>query len=224
MANMNLNNDDFLENPTPRVPVCLCLDASGSMSGDPINELNAGVIAFFESVKEDEVARFSAEVSIVSFCGYSPRRELDFDSIERQTPPRLQASGNTPMGAAVTMALDLLDSRKLEYQKAGIDYFQPWLVLMTDGRPTDEIAGAAQRTSKLVEEGKLTIFPIAIGSGADMATLKSFSPKREPLRLQGLNFAAFFEWLSKSVTRVSQSIPGQSIPLDVEGLKGWAEL
>ena len=39
-----LRRKDLVENPTARVPVCLCLDVSGSMSGDPINELNCGAL------------------------------------------------------------------------------------------------------------------------------------------------------------------------------------
>jgi uncharacterized protein YegL len=38
-----------------------------------------------------------------------------------------------------------------------------------------------------------------------------FSKKKSPLRLQGLNFRLFFEWLSKSVVRVSQSRPGEKV-------------
>lgn len=41
-----LNFDDLANNPSARVLVCLCLDASASMQGDPINELNRGVELF----------------------------------------------------------------------------------------------------------------------------------------------------------------------------------
>ena len=41
--NMLLRMEDLVNNPTPRVPVCLCLDVSGSMSGSAIDELNQGV-------------------------------------------------------------------------------------------------------------------------------------------------------------------------------------
>ena len=71
---------------------------------------------------------------------------------------------------------------------------------------------------------KLTVFPIGIGREADMNALAKFSPKRPPLRLQGLKFKEFFQWLSKSVSKTSQSIPGESIKLDVEGIQGWGEL
>jgi uncharacterized protein YegL len=123
------------------------------------------------------------------------------------------------------LALDILEDRKNVYKEAGIDYFQPWLVLMTDGQPTsDEHLRAAPRTCDLERAGKLVVFPIGIGQGADMDVLAMFSEKRQPLKLKGLNFAQFFEWLWKSVVRVSQSRPGEKLRLDTEGVEGWAEI
>ena len=57
-----------------------------------------------------------------------------------------------------------------------------------------------------------------------MPLTKMFSPNRPPLKLKGLNFQEFFEWLSQSVSRVSQSTPGDKVELDIEGIKGWAQL
>ena len=228
MSNMLLRMEDLVNNPTPRVPVCLCLDVSGSMMGNPIDELNRGVRLFYDAIKDDEVALYSAEVSIVTFGGKSASCIIDFASLELQpNPPYLSASGMTPMGEAVNPALDLLEQRKKEYRDKGVDYYQPWLVLMTDGEPngdSQELQTAIMRTSNMVNSKKLTVFPIGIGTGADMNTLAKFSPNRSPLKLQGLKFKEFFEWLSKSVSKTSQSTPGESIKLDSEGIKGWGEL
>lgn len=133
----------------------------------------------------------------------------------------------THMGEAVNLALDSLEKRKTEYQENGLDYYQPWLVLMTDGSPNGDaliLDEAISRTAKLIHDRKLTTFPIGIGEHADLGALGKFSPTRSPLRLQGLKFKEFFSWLSQSVAATSQSMPGDSIPLDVEGLKGWADL
>ena len=128
------------------------------------------------------------------------------------------------MGEAVCEALDILEKRKQEYQNTGVDYYQPWLVLMTDGMPTDDINEAVNRVVSMVNQKKLSVFPIGIGHDADMDILSQFSPARPPLRLQGLKFREFFEWLSASVQRVSASTPGEEVPLDLEGIKGWGYL
>ena len=220
--------EDLVSNPTARVPVCLCLDTSGSMDGTPIDELNRGVELFYEAIKDDETALYSAEISIVTFGGSDAKCIRDFASLELEpNAPTLLANGLTPMGEAVNLGLDLLDKRKEEYKDKGVDYYQPWIVLMTDGSPngdSSELKRAIDRTVSMINEKKLTIFPIGIGANADMGILSQFSPKRPPLKLQGLKFKEFFTWLSKSVSKTSQSTPGEVIKLDVDGISGWGEL
>lgn len=219
--------EDLVNNPIARIPICLCLDVSQSMEGEPINELNAGVELFYEAIKEDEIALYSAEIAVVTF-GNQARCEVDFANLDIQPElPIFRANGSTPMGEAVNLALDMLEQRKEEYKEAGVDYYQPWLVLMTDGEPNgnpEELSRAISRTTRMIEDRKLTIFPIGIGSNADMRILNRFSPKRSALKLQGLKFKEFFQWLSQSVSKTSQSTPGETIPLDVEGIRGWGEL
>ena len=227
MHNENLfNNKELENNPSSRVPVCLVLDTSGSMEGDPINELNEGVRLFYDAVRDDETALYSAEISIVTFGG-TASKQADFSTLEHQTnAPQFFANGGTPMGEAMNMALDMLEKRKNEYKSHGVDYYQPWIVLMTDGRPNGsvlELSRAVERTCDMINNRRLSIFPIGIGDGADMDVLARFSPKRIPLKLQGLHFKEFFAWLSKSVAKVSQSTPGDKIALDANGIKGWAE-
>lgn len=228
MKNDLLSMDDLVNNPTARVPVCLCLDVSGSMHGRPINELNEGVRMFYNAIQEDEIALYAAEICIVTFGGNGAQCISNFSNLSPyQEAPVLEAGGMTPMGEAVNLGLDLLEKRKNEYKSKGVDYYQPWLVLMTDGEPNgdnNELARAIGRASEMANWKKLSVFPIGIGDDADMDVLARFSPKRKPLKLQGLKFREFFEWLSQSVSRTSQSIPGESISLDVEGIKGWAEL
>lgn len=223
---MIVRTEDLLLNPTNRVPIALCLDASGSMSGQPMQELNEGVRLFFEALHADPIAKASAEVAIIAFSDQA-QTALDFQGLSGvAAPPEMVCTGgSTNLGGGVSLALDRLETRKQEYQKAGVDYFQPWLVLMTDGQPTTtEHTQAGPRACSLEAQGKLVVFPIGIGPGADMTTLAMFSKKRPPLRLSGLNFRQFFEWLSKSVVRVSQSRPGEKVSLDLEGIKGWADL
>lgn len=227
MSDNLLRIEDLVNNPTARIPVCLCLDVSGSMSGERIDELNRGIELFYDAIKDDEVALYSAEISIVTFDDKATQL-VDFASLELQpTPPKLTANGLTYMGEGVNLALDLLEQRKKEYQDKGVDYYQPWLVLMTDGEPNgdaSEFSRAVSRTISLIDNKKLTIFPIGIGSDANLNILAKFSPNKPPLRLQGLKFKEFFTWLSQSVSKVSQSSPGEQVTLDTDAIKGWGSL
>ena len=249
--NMLLRVQDLVENPTPRVPICLCLDTSGSMGaveGDcvptgetifedgrewnlvtggtsRIDELKKGIDLFYDAIRDDEMAVYSAEICIVTFDNQA-KCIVDFANVERQgVVPKLVSQGDTAMGEGVNLALDLLERRKQEYKDKGVDYYQPWLVLMTDGAPNgsnSEYMRAVQRTVDMVNSKKLTVFPIAIGDETDLSALNNFSPKRPALKLQGLRFGEFFSWLSKSVSKTSQSTPGESVKLDP--VSGWAEL
>ena len=211
-----IKQEDTYNNPSARIAVCLCLDTSTSMQGEAIRELNAGIELFFDAIKNDETAKYAAEICIVTFDS-SVKCLLDFSNIERvREVPKLTAEGNTFMGEGVMEALRHLEGRKLEYQDLGVDYYQPWLVLMTDGEPNGDehvLEQAIAKTVGLINTKKLTMFPIAIGKHANIEVLKKISPNRKPLILEGLKFREFFSWLSRSVSTTSQSIPGERIPL-----------
>ena len=81
-----LRQEDLVENPTARVPICLVLDVSGSMSGEPIAELNEGVGLFFDAIRADDVAQYAAEIAVVTF-GAGVHKAVDFMAIDRQTTP-----------------------------------------------------------------------------------------------------------------------------------------
>lgn len=224
---LDIRAEDLVENPTPRVPVSLCIDTSGSMMGEKILELIAGIKLFYDAIDEDDDAHDSAEVSVVAFNSGADLVQ-DFASVEGLNRDiSITPSGLTHLGEGVNLALDTLERRKATYSNSGVLYYQPWLVLMTDGQPNGDkqaLERAVERVGYLVAEKKLTVFPIGIGTDADMSVLARFSPGRPPLRLEGLSFKEFFEWLSKSVSKVSQSMPGGEPPIDFASIRGIEDL
>ena len=215
-----LNQEALIDNSNPRIPICLVIDISSSMQGKPIAELQRGVGKFFEELRADKTTATSTEVAIVTFSSHA-KTVLDFRALNTQEIPHFNTYGLTSMGEGVMHALDVIDSRKKQYQAAGIDYYQPWLVMMTDGYPTDDISAASDAIYSLVKSRRLTVFPIGIDS-ADTSMLSRLGGGHPVLKLQGLKFSNFFAWLSKSVSCVLQSTPGKSVTLP-SGLETWAE-
>ena len=204
---------DFASNPG-----ILLLDVSGSMNGRPINELNAGLVTFRDELLADPLALKRVELGIVTFGPVHV--EQPFTSAANFFPPILFAQGDTPMGAAITKALDMVEERKREYRANGISYYRPWIFLITDGAPTDEWQAAANKVFRGEEDKRFAFFSIGV-QGADMKTLAQISV-RQPLPLQGLQFRELFSWLSSSLRSVSRSTPGTEVVL--EAPKGWTSV
>ncbi|WP_295446094.1 hypothetical protein [uncultured Thiodictyon sp.] len=197
------SHNDLIDNPSPRCPVALVLDTSGSMCGAPIDELNAGIQFFIDEVKRDDLARWSVDLAVYT-AGGSADCIQDFIGVEQIAGVApLGASGSTPLGAATHMALNDLEGRKRAYRGAGVPYYQPWLVLISDGGPTDSWQEVARRASDLSARRKLVSLPIGV-NGADLGTLSCFSTK-PAVALDGLKFRELFQWLSASMARVSAS-------------------
>jgi uncharacterized protein YegL len=225
-----LDQAEFADNPEPRCPVVLALDTSASMHGAPIQELNEALAAFSEALKADRLASLRVEVAMVTFGGQVKVHGLAesgkpvtyeaqnaFVTVDRFEPPKLESSGNTPMGEAMVRALGLLRERKVIYRQSGMDYFRPWLFVITDGKPTDSNWEAAAEQVKEEEARKgLTFYGVGVEK-ADMDVLRKFCDTRPPLKLKGLAFGELFQWLSRSLAVVAHSRPGEQAPLPPVG-------
>lgn len=213
---ISFDTNDFASNPEPRCPCVLLLDVSGSMSGAPINELNAGLAVFKDELAADALAMKRVEVAIVTF---GPTKiEMPFTSASTFYPSVLSTQGDTPMGSAIMQALELVKDRKNEYRANGISYYRPWVFLITDGGPTDAWKTAAAAVHEGEASKQFAFFAIGV-KGTNLDVLKQISA-REPLSLEGLKFRELFSWLSSSLRSVSRSTPGTEVPL--ESPKGWA--
>jgi uncharacterized protein YegL len=198
------------DNRDPRVACALLLDTSASMSGEPIASLNKGYKALQVAISEDPLARKRTEIGVITFGG-TARVAVPFTEGRDLANTSFTADGVTPMGAAVNLGLDQLMARKQAYKDAGLEYFRPWLFVITDGAPTDgeTFTAAAARAREIEEKRGVAVFPIGV-AGADVETLAQLSAARKPLMLDGLKFIEMFEWLSASMSVVSQSSPGAS--------------
>lgn len=212
------SSNELIDNPSPRCACMVILDTSGSMNGEAIRQLNSGIQHFIASVQEDEVAAYSVEISVIT-AGSSVTEILPFTTANNiEGIAEFYASGTTPLGNATELALKRLEERKKQYKRLGVAYYQPWLVIISDGAPTDSYTHVAQQTKTLSEQRKLVVLPIGV-DGADMNILNQFS-SRGAKKLQGLKFNEFFEWLSASMSQVSASASTSS-SIKLPSTDGW---
>jgi uncharacterized protein YegL len=162
------------------------------------------------------------EVALMTF---GPVRVVsEFQIADLFQPPTLSTTGDTPMGAAITQGLDMLEARKSTYRQAGVGYYRPWIFLITDGAPTDSWQHAAERVraGDNPERKAFSFFAVGV-EGADMSKLSEIcSPSRPPLKLKGLSFRELFTWLSSSLGGVARSQPGQMVALPAPS--GWTSV
>lgn len=220
MSDYDITEEDLAENITKRLPCVLCIDTSGSMSRGTsnglsrIDNLKNGIRLLFENIRNDETAHDSVELAIVSFSSYV-QVISEFSTIDNKNLDdiiyRIEANGRTNMGEGARKSLELIKERKQQYRENRIDYWRPWLILMSDGRPTDNVT-AIQEEIKNEESAKgLTIFQILIGNENGIETLNGFSNQHKAKQLSETKFEEFFEWLSNSMSSLTNSAEGESV-------------
>ena len=200
------NNGDFEVNVSRKVPVCLVLDVSGSMTDSigwnrsKIDELNKHYSEFLKFIRTDHRARQICDLSVITF-GDSVDVVNGYSNIETIKETKFQANGPTPMGKAMKKAYDLLELRRSYYKQNSITHYKPIIFLMSDGEPNDDYGPFAAEFSQKVLEKKVVIIPIMIGKDPSLKALKAFSPRYEPKRITSSDdFALLFRVLSSSVS------------------------
>lgn len=184
----------------------LLVDTSGSMAGERIDALNAGLDTFRDDLLKDALASRRIEIAIVTFSS-GVHIVQDFVTVDRFEPPELRASGQTHMAAGITQALSLIDTRKSTYKENGISYYRPWVFMVTDGQPEGEseelVLQAAQQIKDRESSKKVAFFAVGV-EGANMTRLAQLTV-RQPVKLKGLKFSDMFVWLSASMQTISHS-------------------
>ena len=217
---MALTQSSFNEEPRvaapnePHLACVLLLDTSGSMSGAPIESLNRGLNNFIQQTAMDELARKRVDVAIIAFDD-EPRVEMDFTPISQMEPVRLTTGGLTSMGAAINMAIDKVKERNRFYADLGTRCFQPWIFMITDGVPTDDITTAAQRIHEEENKGthgRLKFFALGVND-YDKETL--FKLTKRVMELENTDFSGIFNWMSESMCIISASRVGENVPLGI---------
>lgn len=205
--------DSIVSFGEPHLACALLLDTSGSMFGSAIESLNEGIRRFKEQVLLDPVASRRVDVAIVTFSD-EVKIVSDFVPVKNMPTPELQAYGRTEMAGGIQTAIDLVKQRTQMYAQMGTPCHKPWIFMITDGKATSvdqDMVQAAERI--LMEESKgnyghLTFWALGIGS---YDPEQMFSLTNRVMELRDQNFNGIFDWLSESMSTISQSHVGEGV-------------
>ena len=185
-----------------KTTVVFVLDTSGSMYGAPIEELNKALIQIKEDILNDTMLSNRLEIGIVAFDD-DARVERPIDLISPDTDlPILNIGGVTNLVAGMNKAIELVTDRKNFYKSNGEQYCRPFIVLFTDGAPTntsEEIEQLDQTIQKLSDEKRFIFLPFGV-DGADMQLLAKIAAQTADERLKNTGTA----FLMKDVTKFTE--------------------
>jgi len=183
----------------------LLLDTSGSMDGDPINQLNAALNKFKIDVCQDKTTRDVLDIAIVEFNS-APNVVQEFVPIEYMKPVNLSAGGSTNMEPAISIAIDMVNVRSRFYRHSGTEPYKPWIIMISDGFGGN-VDNIAQIIHEMESKDKLKFFSLGV-EGYDPKVLHQLSGDKV-MKLAGYDFTSFFNWVNKSMRSVSVSSPGE---------------
>ena len=215
---------EFADNPEARCSIILILDVSDSMGFDggyKIDTVNRALTKFRDMVQEDSLTSLRSDVAVIAF-NHEAWLAQDFTNGSNFEPPVLSASGGTNFSKAVNLALDTIEARKQSYREGGIAYYRSLAYFLTDGVPEHDndadLEQAATRLAEVEMNRGVAFYSFVIGDPARPTGTRQLAqlapPQRPPVRLTSMEqLEGSILWLSRSVSAISQSQPGEGIRL-----------
>lgn len=197
---------ELAENAVAKMPVCLCIDTSYSMGEhQKILDVNNGIRRMLSDMRKSIYSRDSVELCMISFGGEDIEVVCDFTDVSKINFKDFSFKGSTPLGKAVKYAAEYITKRVDLYRKAGVQYYRPWLIIISDGKADDE-EECRQSASKIREMCRNRQLNVICGSfGNDYRSLTDFANKNNIIDIEKISVVDFFSYLSKSVEKMNQS-------------------
>lgn len=210
---MGLNS--YVAKEPRALPIFILADASGSMRGEKINELNLSLREMLNVLNKVNDIRGKFQLCVISFGG-DVKVVQPLADVEGMMLPELTASGNTPMGDAFEIVKEMIEDRELVSSRA----YAPTIVLISDGIPTDcseEIYSSKKYDNwdalidlhKGERSSKSQRLALGIGVDADYTMLKEFinNPEIPVFKANdATGITKFFKWVTMSTVARMNSV------------------
>ena len=160
----------------PHCPVVLVLDTSHSMWGQGLIDLRNSLEAFYRSVGNELFQEAQIDIETI-------RMGENFGIMESFTPiatstllnTSIRPKGDTPLGSSLELAISEVDKKLDEYIQDGISFVTPQLIVLSDGKSSDNFSDIAEEIRQRVANGKLICRAIALGDTPDEKALAEFA-------------------------------------------------
>jgi uncharacterized protein YegL len=186
-----------------RLPVYLLLDTSGSMTGEPIEQVKNGVKMLASALRQDPYALETAFLSVITF-NTNASQVVPLTELTAFQPPDLQASGVTSLGDALKTLAECASREVVKTTAEQKGDWKPMVFIMTDGLPTDDW----EKGLKRFQQEKWGIVVGCAMDEGDPEVLRKIAGEAV-VRLDTSDssaIAAFFKWVSSSISTSSQKI------------------
>lgn len=194
-----------------KLPCALVVDTSGSLKNHE-GELREGVKKLVAELQNNQATAAVVEIMLILFDD-KVRIVSPFGNIRSLVVPEFDTGGRTSLYEALDVAYSEIRVRQEEYvQIGGINSYAPFLVLLTDGHPTDTDNGIVSKVRERHEAKKLVPLPFAVGGNADEEMLKSLRADHHAFRVGMQDLASLFEFVSVSLSSIATNDPNATIP------------
>jgi uncharacterized protein YegL len=152
-AQININPRALLDSTDSLISLQISLDISDSMNqGVPkrINILNKALAELPGTIKNSK-GKFL--VSLTTFGNEKAKIIQGFKNPSELTIPTLTANGDTPLGMAVDLQINMFEKLKDSAQMYGTSLCRPVFVFLTDGEPNDDWIPASKRLLEYQKPG-----------------------------------------------------------------------
>lgn len=201
---------------TRRLLTYICIDTSGSMRGEPIEAVNAGLHALLASLRQNPYALESVHLTITTFDS-EIKEVLPLTALAQVQLPTIVCpdSGATLIGEALQHVAQAVERDRIIGNDEQKGDWRPILIVLTDGKATDLLA-YSEIIPVIKNLGFGNIVACAAGPKADPAQLKQLTDTVVSLdTMDAAGFAKFFQWVSAAVATGSnngQSTARQDLP------------